>query len=83
MRLLSMHRKKFLKSGNANILAAILAFLIYGSWAGWVNSEYGSAVALRAGLGQGINAFFSTWAVTAVARKMLEKIGYNLEGFIQ
>ena len=73
-------RWKPLKSEKANLLAAMLAFLVYGSWAGWVNSEYGLAVTLRAGLGQGIYAFFSTWVVTAVARKVLFKYGLNWKG---
>ena len=58
-----------------NIIAGTLAFIIYGSWAAWVNSEYGIEVSLRAGLGQGIYAFFSTWFVTATARKMLVRYG--------
>ena len=58
-----------------NIIAGTLAFIIYGSWAAWVNSEYGIEVSLRAGLGQGIYAFFSTWFVTAVARNMLARYG--------
>jgi len=73
-------RLKSLKSEKANILAATLAFLIYGSWAGWVNSEYGLAITLRAGLGQGIYAFFSTWVVTAVARRILYQYGLNWKG---
>lgn len=77
-----MPRLKPLKSEKANIFAAILAFLIYGSWAGWVNSEYGLAITLRAGLGQGIYAFFSTWVVTAVARKILYKYGLNWKGML-
>ena len=58
-----------------NIIAGTLAFIIYGSWAAWVNSEYGIQVSLRAGLGQGIYAFFSTWFVTSTARKMLVRYG--------
>ena len=63
-----------------NVIAGVLAFIIYGGWAAWVNSEYGFDVTLRAGLGQGIYAFFSTWFVTAIARKMLARYGIGLLG---
>ena len=82
MRHWQMPRLKPLKSEKANIFAATLAFLIYGSWAGWVNSEYGLVISLRAGLGQGVYAFFSTWVVTAVARKILYKFGLNWKGML-
>lgn len=71
-----------MKSEKANIVAAVLALLVYGTWAGWVNSEYGLAVALRAGFGQGIYAFISTWVVTAFARKVLAKFGPNWKGIL-
>lgn len=64
-----------------NLLNASLAFLIYGGWAAFVNSEYGLAVLIRSGLGQGVYAFFSTWMVTAVARKVLFHYGSNWRGF--
>ncbi|MDT8398567.1 MAG: hypothetical protein RQ899_08140 [Pseudomonadales bacterium] len=63
-----------------NLLTASLAFVVYGSWAAYVNSEYGLEALLRAGLGQGLYAFFSTWLVTAAARTFLQKIGYNRKG---
>lgn len=43
--------------------APILAALVFGSWAAYVNSEYGTLVLVRTGLGQGIYALFSTWIV--------------------
>lgn len=51
--------------------------LIYGAWAAYVNSDHGSEMALRAGLGQGAYAFVSTWLVTAAARELLARLGYH------
>ena len=64
------------------MLAGLLAFLVYGVWAGYVNSEYGVEIAVRSGLGQGIYAFFSTFFVTAMARRMLVKYGHGVNGII-
>lgn len=44
--------------------APIIAGLVFGGWAAFVNSEYGTFVLVRTGLGQGIYALFSTWIVT-------------------
>ncbi|WP_026959738.1 hypothetical protein [Aliagarivorans taiwanensis] len=52
---------------------SLLAAVIYGSWAGWVNSDHGSMVALRAGLVQASYAFVSTALVTYIARYFLLK----------
>lgn len=70
------------RSGKINLLAATLAFIVYGGWAAWVNSEYALAVTLRAGIGQGTYAFFSTWFVTAVARKVLSVYGPRWKGML-
>ena len=45
-------------------LAPLLAAVVFGGWAAFVNSEYGLFVLVRSGLGQGVYAFFSTWIVT-------------------
>lgn len=51
--------------------APILAGLIFGSWAAFVNSEYGTFVLVRTGLGQGIYALFSTWIVTHTVAEVM------------
>ena len=61
-------------------LAACLALLVYGSWAAFVNAEHGAHMAWRAGLGQGLYDFASTWMVTAMAREALRRLGTSLGG---
>ncbi len=51
--------------------APILAALVFGSWAAFVNSEYGTFVLVRTGLGQGIYALFSTWIVTRTVSEVM------------
>lgn len=58
------------------VLAGVLAALVYGSWAAFVNSEHGTAMSVKAGLGQGSYALFSTWIVTAAAIRSLNYFGY-------
>ena len=63
--------------------APILAALVFGSWAAFVNSEYGTFVLVRTGLGQGIYALFSTWIVTrTVAEVMKLTQGHTLRFFV-
>lgn len=57
------------------VIAGILAALVYGSWAAFVNSEHGTIIWVKAGLGQGTYAFFSTWIVTNTALKSLAFFG--------
>jgi hypothetical protein len=57
------------------ILASVLAFLIYGAWAAYVNSEYGTAVYVKAGLGQGLYALLATWIMTALTQATFVKAG--------
>ena len=52
------------------IRISLLAALVYGSWAAFANSEYGFAVALKAGMGQGGYALFSTFWVTVSALRV-------------
>ena len=56
---------------------ALLAAVGYGCWAGWVNSEYGNAIALKTGLIQGTYAFISTAIVTLIAKKILNRFDYS------
>lgn len=51
--------------------------MIYGSWAAFVNLDHGTPMALRAGVGQGLYAFASTWLVTATAQQLLARFGYT------
>lgn len=53
----------------------LAAGVIYGSWAAYANSEYGTSTMLSAGLAQGFYALFSTWIVTATASKVLTQMG--------
>ncbi|MDO6763226.1 hypothetical protein [Agarivorans sp. 1_MG-2023] len=56
---------------------ALLAALVYGAWAAFVNSEHGNAVALKAGLVQGSYAFVSTWLISFIAKWMLLRWGFS------
>jgi len=59
--------------------APILAALVFGSWAAFVNSEYGTFVLVRTGLGQGIYALFSTWIVTRTVSEVMRLLrGHSL-----
>lgn len=60
----------------------ILAFFIYGGWAAFVNSEYGSVVWIKAGLGQGMYALFSTWVVTTVTQKAFSRFRSGWQAFL-
>ncbi|WP_411993156.1 hypothetical protein [Agarivorans sp. DSG3-1] len=56
---------------------ALLAALVYGAWAAFVNSEHGNGVALKAGLVQGSYAFVSTWLISFIAKWMLLRWGFS------
>ena len=56
---------------------SFFAALIYGFWAGWVNSDHGSDIALKVGLIQASYAFLSTALVTFIAQKLLEKFNFS------
>ena len=56
---------------------ALLAALVYGAWAAFVNSEHGNQAALKAGLVQGSYAFVSTWLISFIAKSMLAYWGYS------
>lgn len=46
------------------LISGILAFLIYGAWATYANSNYGLAIALRSGLIQGLLSLLVTMSMT-------------------
>ncbi|GDY26989.1 hypothetical protein AHAT_28790 [Agarivorans sp. Toyoura001] len=56
---------------------ALLAALVYGAWAAFVNSEHGNGVAIKAGLVQGSYAFVSTWLISFIAKWMLLRWGFS------
>ncbi|MGY5451544.1 hypothetical protein ACVFI8_11465 [Agarivorans sp. MS3-6] len=56
---------------------ALLAALLYGAWAAFVNSEYGSNIAFKAGIVQGSYAFGSTWLISFIAKSVLQHWGYS------
>jgi hypothetical protein len=56
---------------------ALLAAIVYGAWAGWVNSEYGNNIALKASLVQASYAFFLTALVSLVARQLLNYFNFS------
>ena len=63
-------------------MAPVLAAVVFGSWAAFVNSEYGLLVLIRSGLGQGIYAFFATWIVTRTAANVFAFTGGGPHGLI-
>lgn len=63
-------------------LAPLLAAVVFGGWAAFVNGEYGLFVSARSGLGQGIYALFATWIVTRTAEQVFSYFGSGTHGFI-
>lgn len=62
--------------------APLIAAIVFGGWAAFVNSEYGLFVLLRTGLGQGLYALFSTWIVSKTAADVYRFAGGKLRGFV-
>ncbi len=62
--------------------APLLAAVIFGSWAAYVNSEYGLLVLVRSGLGQGVYALFSTWIVTRTGANVFSFVGGGAYGLV-
>ena len=54
-------------------LAPVIAALVYGVWAGWVNSDHGVNVGLRVGLVQAAYAFVSTLTVAEAAKWLFKR----------
>ncbi len=59
---------------------AILAAVIYGSWAGFTNSEHGFSLWIKAALAQGVYAFISTLSITHIAKFVFLKFKCGLAG---
>ncbi len=69
--------RRILRESGALRYAPILAALVFGSWAAFVNSEYGILVLVRTGLGQGVYALFSTWIVTRTVAGVMNRMAGN------
>lgn len=59
---------------NQRYFAPLVAALVYGLWAGWVNSEHGIDTGIRVGLVQAAYAFLSTLTVAEAAKWMYSRI---------
>jgi hypothetical protein len=75
------HRAAPLRSrSTARALAsAVVAAILYGSWAGFSNWEHGTRVALEAGLVQGAMSFLSTLTLVLVLEALF-RLGVRLGG---
>jgi|GEM_PF-1806438 len=62
--------------------APLLAAVIFGTWAAYVNREYGLFILVRSGLGQGAYALCSTWIVGRVATDVFAFVGRTTQGRI-
>ena len=62
--------------------APLLAAIVFGGWAAFVNSEYGLVVSVRSGLGQAAYALFSTWIITITATNVFAFFGSSAAGFL-
>lgn len=60
--------------------APLLAAVIFGAWAAYVNREYGIFILVRSGLGQGAYALCSTWIVGRVATDVFAFAGHTTQG---
>lgn len=77
-----MSRLKPLISVRLLRFAPLMAAVVFGGWAAYVNSEYGLFVLLRTGLGQGLYALFSTWIVSRTAADVYAFAGGKWRGFV-
>lgn len=59
------------------LVSALLACLIYGVWAAYVNLTFGPDVALKAALIQGGFAFFATLSLGLLAKIIYVRCGAN------
>ena len=59
--------------------APLLAALVFGGWAAFVNSEFGLIVSIRSGMAQAVYALFSTWIVskTVVSTFSFARLGIS------
>lgn len=58
--------------------AAIIALMLYGSWAGFSNANYGALAIFKAFLIQGLFAFSATLLLGALAGKLYRKLNATL-----
>lgn len=63
------------------LVAAVLAMLVYGGWAGAVNAEHGLSIATRSGLGQGLYAFAATFGTGLLAIKTYQYVNHKKIAF--
>ena len=69
-------------SGQLLRFAPLIAAVVFGGWAAFVNRDYGLFVLVRTGLGQGLYALFSTWIVSRTAAQVSGRAGGKIKGFI-
>ena len=62
------------------IKISLLAALGYGSWAVFVNYDYGMMTWMKAGLAQGSTSFMMTFFLTNLAYMSCHKAGYGKKG---
>ncbi len=63
-------------------MAPLLAALVFGGWAAFVNREYGPIVTLRSGMGQATYALFSTWIVSRTVVNVFSFAGRGVQGVL-
>ena len=60
----------------------LLAFVVYGGWALAVNLSYGYAVAITAGLTQGVSSTISTLVISTVIEYCYKKFSQRRAGLL-
>ena len=73
---------KRLKENRSSLLIAIAAAVGYGGWAISANYEHGTHAWTMAGIVQASYAFFSTFAITYVARSVYVKYDCGIKGVL-
>lgn len=71
---------KRLKENRSSLLIAVAAAIGYGGWAVYANYEHGTHAWTMAGIVQASYAFFSTFAITHVARIAYVKYNCGVSG---
>ena len=70
------------KSTRRIYISGILAFLIYGSWAAYANSDYGFLISLRSFLAQGLLSLFVTMVMTFGMEAVFSRVKWLFCRFI-
>lgn len=60
----------------------LLAFAVYGGWAWWVNLDHGNAVALTAGLAQGLSSTVSTLIISSIIEYCYQRLRQHRGGLL-